>query len=225
MKVGIISDVHANEYALKAVLEELNTEEIICAGDLVGYGTRPNEVIQELRDREVECVKGNHDAKAVHQIETRLNPSAELALEYNREDLEEENWEYLEELPRSKNIQIEGVEIAVFHGSPRHELTEYVYQDDVDESFLEEHIEERPDLVILGHTHSGFKKELEGTTVVNPGSLGQPRDRDPDASYAVFDTEEMSVEIKRTSYDVSSAAEEVKERFTERLAERLREGR
>lgn len=225
MKVGIISDVHANLHALEAVLEELEVEKIICAGDLIGYGTNPNEVIEELHEEDVEAVKGNHDAKAVHQIETKLNPSAELALEYNREDLKDENWEYLEQLPKSKRVEIDGVEIAIFHGSPQHELTEYVYRDEVDEEFLDEHLHEKPDLVVFGHTHAGFKKELEETTIVNPGSVGQPRDRNPDASYAVLDTEKMSVEIKRTSYDVDSAAEEVNKKFTERLAERLLEGR
>lgn len=225
MKVGIISDVHANKYALESVLDELDVEKIVCAGDIVGYGTSPNKVIEELSSKDLEAVKGNHDAKAVHQIETRLNPSAELALEYNREDLKDENWEFLEELPRSKRIKLDDVDIAVFHGSPKHELTEYVYQDQIDEAFLEEHFDEKPDLLVLGHTHAGFKKEVDETVAVNPGSVGQPRDRNPDASYAILDTEEMSVEIRRTSYDVDSAAEEVDDRFTRRLAERLIEGR
>lgn len=225
MKIGIVADIHANYEALEAVLEELEVERIICGGDLVGYGTDPNKVIEEVREKDSEVVRGNHDAKLVHQLETRFNPAAELALEYNREYLEDENWEYLEELPDSKTFEIDGKEFAVFHGSPKHNLAEYVYQDEVDEEWLENNFEDAPDVIILGHTHVPFKKEIGGTLVVNPGSVGQPRDRNPDASYAVLDTDTMSVELKRTTYDVENAAEKVEKEFTGRLAERLREGR
>lgn len=225
MKVGLIADIHANFDALEAVLEELDVERIVCAGDLTGYGTEPNKVVERLRDEDAEVIRGNHDAKLVHQLETRLNPAAELALEYNREFLEDENWEYIEELDNSKNVEIDGIETAIFHGSPRHELAEYVYSEEVDDEWLEDNFDSAPDLVVLGHTHVPFKKELTDTVVVNPGSVGQPRDRNPDASYAVLDTGTMSVEIKRTTYDVEEAAEKVEEDFTGKLAERLREGR
>lgn len=225
MKIGIISDIHANSEALDKVLEEIDAEKIVCAGDLIGYGVEPNKVVEAVQENDIDTIKGNHDAKAVHQIQTRMNPSAELALEYNREDLEDDNWEYLEDLPESIRKDIGGIDIAVFHGSPEHPLHDYMYESKVDHDFLEDNFEEALDLVVLGHTHVPFKKKVDDTWIVNPGSVGQPRDRNPEASYAVLDTEKMSVELKRTSYDHQKAAEKVEDKLTGRLAERLREGR
>ena len=225
MKIGIISDIHANSEALETVLEEIDADKLVCAGDLIGYGVEPNKVVKAVQENDIESIKGNHDAKAVHQIQTRMNPSAELALEYNREDLEDENWEYLEDIPESIRKNIGGVDIAVFHGSPEHPLHDYMYESKIDREFLEDNFEEPPDLVVLGHTHVPFKEKVDDTWIVNPGSVGQPRDRNPEASYAVLDTEKMSVELKRTSYDLEKAAEKVEDKLTGRLAERLREGR
>ncbi|MFB6144375.1 MAG: metallophosphoesterase [Candidatus Nanohaloarchaea archaeon] len=224
MKILIVADIHANYEALDAVLEKEGFDRIICAGDLIGYGVRPNKVVQALKSQEADIIQGNHDASAVGQFQARFNPSAELALEYNREDLEDENWEFLEDLPESLRDQFDGADIAVFHGSPRR-LDEYVYRKDVDGEFISENFEQRPDVVVMAHTHVPYSKTVSDVEVVNPGSVGQPRDRRPEASYAVLDTGDMSVELKRTAYDVEKAAEEVEEKLTERLAERLREGR
>lgn len=225
MKIGLISDIHANKEALEAVLEEMEADKVLCAGDLTGYGADPNEVIETIRDKEIMTVRGNHDAKAVHQLETAFNPSAELALEYNREYLEDENWEYLEDLPEMREQTFEDIDISILHGSPDEPLEGYVYRREVGKELIDENFEKAPDVLVLGHTHVPFVKETENCVIVNPGSVGQPRDRNPKASYAVLDTEDMSVDIKRTTYDIEKAAEKVKEQFTSRLSERLREGR
>ncbi len=226
MKIGLISDVHSNTPALDAVLDELeekNVDKVLCAGDLVGYYTRPNEVVEEIRDREIPAVKGNHD-EGVSGGSFRFNPKARKALEYSREKLSEKNREFLKQLPERKRFELGGLDVFMAHGSPRRPVSEYVMPRDADESLLD-FFDDNPDVMVLGHTHKAFDREVNGTLFVNPGSVGKPRDGDPRPSYAVLDTEDVSVEHFRTGYDCDGFAEEVRSELGDELAEEVVDGR
>ncbi|MFB6174612.1 MAG: metallophosphoesterase [Candidatus Nanohalobium sp.] len=226
MKVGLISDIHSNMPALREVLSELknrNVEKILCAGDLVGYYTRPNEVVEKIREEDITCVKGNHD-QGVEGGEFRFNPKARKALRYSKEKLNHENKAFLRELDERKRIKLDNQDIFMAHGSPRRPVEEYVMPEDADKSSLS-YFGEKPDVVMLGHTHKAFSKEVEGVKIVNPGSVGKPRDKDPRASFAVLDTESNSVEHFRTEYSKEKFAEEVRAELGDTLAEEILEGR
>jgi putative phosphoesterase len=212
--------------ALEAVLSELeekNVNKILCAGDLVGYYTRPKKVVEEIRDRGIPAVKGNHD-EGVSGGSFRFNPKARKALKYSREKLSKENRKFLEELPERKRFERGGLDVFVAHGSPRRPLSEYLMPRDADESHRD-FFNDNPDVVVLGHTHMAFNREVNGTLFMNPGSVGKPRDGDPRPSYAVLDTESRSVQHFRTLYDWKSFSEEVREKLGDELAEEVVDGR
>ncbi|MFB6158678.1 MAG: metallophosphoesterase [Candidatus Nanohalobium sp.] len=228
MKIGIFSDVHSNYEALKAVIRDLERKEIdrfICAGDLIGYYTRPNEVISTIQDKKVISVVGNHDAKLLEMESLfSMTPQARKSLEWNRNRISHNNLNYLKSLPEKMTRNIEGKRIFVTHGSPDKPLEEYVYEKDVSEDLLGD-FSENPDIIVLGHTHVPFKKNIGDTIVLNPGSVGQPRDGDSRASYAVLDLEKMEVEHHRVEYDVEKVANEVSDHISPELGKRLRSGK
>ncbi|MDY6788477.1 MAG: metallophosphoesterase family protein [Candidatus Nanohaloarchaea archaeon] len=231
MNLAVISDIHSNIEALNEVLKDLEGRELegyICAGDLVGYYFHPNEVVETIRELDAVCVKGNHDNSAVQDVSPmRMNSMAGQAIRWNKNHLSDENQEFLEGLPLRREERLGGKKVFLAHGSPVSPLKEYVKPRYVDESFLDRCFHnDWPDILIMGHTHIPFEKKIGNTLVMNPGSVGQPRDGDPRASYAVLDTEEMSAEIMRRDYNLDKVAQEVKdEGLPDMLGERLREGR
>lgn len=226
MRLGLISDVHANRPALETVLDALDdagVDELFCAGDLIGYYTWPNEVIDLLREREMTAVKGNHDA-GISDTPVRFNSVARQALEWTREQLTDENRAFLAGLPETVRENIDGHDIYMVHGSPRRPLEEYVNGSSIGPAFIESCFEEAPDVCIMGHTHHPYSHKVDESLLVNPGSVGQPRDGDSRASYAVLDLEEMSVEHTRLEYDIDAVDEAVREHLPSTLGERLYHG-
>lgn len=226
MKIGLVSDIHSNMPAMEKVISELekrNVEKILCAGDLVGYYTRPNEVVDRIREKDITCVKGNHD-QGIEGGEFRFNPKARKALRYSKEKLSHENQAFLRELDKRKRITLDDQDIFMAHGSPRRPVEEYVMPKNADKSLLN-YFDEKPDTIVLGHTHKAFNKEVRGVKIVNPGSAGKPRDGDSRASFAVLDTGDNSVDRFRTEYDNGKLVNEVGEELGETLAEEIREGR
>jgi putative phosphoesterase len=205
MMIALISDVHANLIALAAVLEDMNgrgVERIISAGDVVGYYPYPNETVALFRERDVLSIQGNHDRAVITANVLSFNPAAGDAVTWTASQLRPASLAYLRGLPRHLALRIEEVRIAVFHGKPADD-DHYLYEDECRENLLGQ---SRSDLLVLGHTHVPFIKRYPSGTVVNPGSVGQPRDGDPEASYALFDTTTRKTINRRVAYDIDEVA-------------------
>lgn len=228
MKIGVFSDIHSNAVALKAVLsrlEDANVDEYICVGDVVGYYSRPNETISMLKEVNPLTVRGNHDEGVTTETPSSFNYYAKRSLDWNRRQLTEESLQFLRRLPPTIRTEVDGRELFIAHGSPRNPINEYIHEDDISKGFLDYSFEKPPDVVMLGHIHKPYVKYVCDTLVLNPGSVGQPRDRDPRASFAVLETEELSADIKKAWYNVDEIAEDTKEHLPRKLAERLYEGK
>ncbi|MFP4116938.1 MAG: metallophosphoesterase family protein [Candidatus Aenigmatarchaeota archaeon] len=230
MKIGVISDVHSNLPALESVLEGMGKEDIellVCLGDIVGYGPFPNKTIEALQETETKkiCVKGNHDERVLGGKTARFSPDALKAAEWTKENIRDESLNFLEKLEEYKAVDIKGKGLFLAHGSPRDPLNEYIgekTEDEVLDGFLEE---TQTDVILLGHTHIPFRRETKKGLIANPGSVGQPRDGDSRASYAVFDTENMTVDHRRTEYDIEKVTAAIRQtKLPDSLAERLYRG-
>ncbi|RQG95237.1 metallophosphoesterase family protein [Natrarchaeobius chitinivorans] len=222
MKVGLISDVHGNRVALEAVLEAMApVEKVLCAGDVVGYNPWPGDCVDELRRRGVPTVMGNHDAAVADEAPFRFNGMARAGVEYAREALTDDQREWLADLP-AERLECDG-RIKLVHGHPDDpdRYTRYTYPKEFSPRLLEDE-----DVLVLGHTHvQGVERFAEGI-VVNPGSVGQPRDGDPRAGYAVVDLEALTVETHRVEYDVDTVQTAVTEAgLPERIGRRLSRGK
>lgn len=222
--MALISDIHSNIHALEAVMEDIDTlgvEETICAGDLVGYYPFPNETISLLRRRGVKSILGNHDRAVIHFNTVGMNRLAADAARWTSENINADNVDYLKTLRSSMRMEIGDNVISVCHGSPRDD-DEYLYEIDTSLDLLE--ICEC-DFLVTGHTHIPFVRKFHEGMIINPGAVGQPRDGDRRASYAILDTEHGDVTICRKSYDIESIHNKVMEvGLPPFLAERLEYG-
>ncbi|KAA3611604.1 MAG: metallophosphoesterase [Planctomycetota bacterium] len=220
-KIGILGDLHSNLSALEAVLSLLDLEgvtDIYCVGDVVGYGPRPNEVVELIRSRSVQAVAGNHDWALLGRIDSSyFNPYALKALEWTKRQLTRENREYLESLP----LRIDEPDFCIFHGAlPDPEAFNYLQSFPAARDSLADF---QAPVGFCGHTHVPMnfiqkpgKSELEWhflenwrllegeRAVVNVGSVGQPRDENPLAPVAVYHCETMEMRLLRTHYNIPS---------------------
>ena len=227
MLVGVISDIHSNLPAMKAVLaaiKRLGPQRIICAGDIVGYNASPDEVCALLRDRKVGSILGNHDRALTLGDTSRLVEDAARVIRWTRRRLSGASREALEDLPARRRLSLGGRRILLVHGSPQDD-DEYVLP-------LSEKLwpfgNPGADVLVMGHTHVPWTDRFEGCglTVINPGSVGQPRDGDPRASFATFDTRDLTVRLHRVAYDIDMAARAVVAAgLPARFAQRLYNGR
>jgi len=243
VRVAVISDVHANLYALEAVLGEIDREPpdaVWCLGDTVGYGPRPNECCDLVRERADRVLIGNHDLVALGSADVALdefNPEAAAASIWTSEQLSEQSRAFLEGL--EPTAEIDGAQL--FHGSPRDPVWEYVLTELV---ALESLAMTTAPLVLVGHTHvatalvldgdklqggvapEGFEASLEqGRWLLNPGSVGQPRDGNPNAAFLELDLAAKRARFRRVPYPVERTQEEIRERgLPDPLAERLAHG-
>ena len=233
MRVAIISDIHANLEALTAVLADIDAEgvdRIVCLGDVVGYGANPAECLALVRARAPHCVLGNHDS-AVFEPELRLlfSTNARAAAEWTARQLDAEAVAWLRALPF--RLLLDGV--LFVHAAPSEpERWDYVF------GLMEARMHaasftER--LCFIGHTHHAAVYSLRPAVkhyngfdrfIINPGSVGQPRDGNPRASYGLLDTVAGSYENRRIEYDIARAAGKIiAAKLPKRLADRLYEGR
>jgi putative phosphoesterase len=224
-RIAVVSDVHSNLPALEAVLEEIvrrGLKRVLCAGDSIGYYTFPNEVLDLLRGRRVESIAGNHEMAAMGADVAWFNAPAGEAIQWTMERLTEANWGYLHGLPRRLHLDIGGKRVAIIHGSP-YDDDEYVYPHVAHRGLLEA---ADADILILGHTHVPMTRVYPEGIIVNPGSVGQPRDRDPRAALGILEPDEMAFEVVRIPYDAGRTMKGVVEAgLHEFLAERLMYGR
>ena len=242
MRILVISDIHANYTALMAVLADAGqVDETWCLGDLVGYGPDPNAVVEEVRDiANLTCILGNHDVAVIGKMpfET-FNGDARRSLVHHEKVLTASNMDFMRSLP--SNTKVRG-EATIAHGSPRDPLWEYILNAlsarlnfehfDTPWCFVgHSHIQsmfslnEKTDRVTMEQTKPDTTIELRPKLILNPGSVGQPRDRDPRAAYAIYDTEARTWTARRTEYNVSEVQERIRESgLPEKHAVRIAEG-
>jgi diadenosine tetraphosphatase ApaH/serine/threonine PP2A family protein phosphatase len=217
MRIAVLSDIHSNLVALDAVLERLGSVDAIWQlGDVVGYGPDPDGVVARLAEIGAVGVRGNHDAAAVGGSEIEwFNPDARAAIEWTRERITADTKAWLEELPE----RLVETDYTLVHGSPREPLWEYITSSPVAHANL---AVIRTRFGLHGHTHlpiawaeadgrtlsitpaDGSTFELSGRALLNPGSVGQPRDGIPDSSCMVIDTERGAVTWHRVPYDIGA---------------------
>jgi len=226
LKIVVISDIHANLDALNSTISRLSSyDKMICLGDIVGYGPQPNEVIETLHDLQPDIVlMGNHDSAVVTQDVSGFSSNAAEAVRWTRLKIRKENLEYLSSLKPAARVRFEETPAALFHGSPRDPLNEYVFPGLPDSLGRKLIGEADSKLVLLGHTHMPMVYSTAEGILANPGSVGQPRDGDPRASHAILEVTDGQVKfkMKRTEYDIASVARKIEEAGLPRfLAERL----
>jgi len=240
MRLAVLSDIHANLAALDAVCDELGeVDELWVLGDIVGYGPQPNEVIRRLQELGARAVTGNHDGAAIGTVDASwFNPDAQAAIRWTATVLDENSQAYLAALPE---VRTDG-QLTAVHGSPREPIWEYI----TDAGVAAENLDafETPHC-LYGHTHLPVVYQADGDrmqvvrasasapitlnghrSLINPGSVGQPRDGDPDASYLVLDTEAGAATFHRVRYDIGLTQRLMREVGLPRwLVERLAIGR
>jgi len=243
MRYAIISDIHSNLEAFQAVLEHMEgggpVEELWCLGDVVGYGPAPNECIQLLRSYPHACIAGNHDWAAIGRVDTsEFNPEAAAAIIWTSRQLTPESRDYLDALP----LTLVRGDFTLSHGSPRNPIWEYILSERA-ASLSFAHFETR--YCLAGHSHvpvlfgmddngrvshegmpedRSFRLE-EGRWILNPGSVGQPRDGDPRASYVAYESDTGEFRSFRVPYDIEATQRKMRKMGLPRmLAERLSYG-
>ena len=239
MRVAIVSDIHGNLHALEAVLEAIDRDApdaIWCLGDLVGYGPRPNRCCAVVAERADFCLIGNHDLAVLGRLDLDdFQPDAALSARWTTAALEDEPRAYLESL--ESNGEREGV--GLFHASPRDPVWEYVLTPEVAAASMAAASQE---LVLVGHSHVALHYRVsdgmlllagDGTHLglagdrwlLNPGSVGQPRDTDPRAAWMLLDLESRRASFHRVEYDLAKTQQEIRDRgLPEALAARLEFG-
>jgi diadenosine tetraphosphatase ApaH/serine/threonine PP2A family protein phosphatase len=241
MRAAVISDIHANLHALEAALEAIDAEapdELWCLGDLVGYGPKPNECCALVQERATTCLAGNHDLAVRGTIDlSEFSGDAGEAAAWTRTVLSERSQRFLDEL----EPQGRAAGVALFHGSARDPVWEYVLSDEAATATFALTDEQ---LVLVGHSHAALQVSLLGTELegglaaggndldlngarrlLNPGSVGQPRDGDPRAAYLMLDLDVRRASFRRVDYDIAHTQAEMREAaLPELLAERLASG-
>jgi predicted phosphodiesterase len=239
VRIAVISDIHGNLHALEAVLESIASdapETVWCLGDLVGYGPRPNRCCALVAERAELCLIGNHDLGVLSRLDLgEFAPDAATSARWTAEVLSDESRAYLESL----QPQLVREDVELYHASPRDPIWEYVLSPDVAVASL---AATSAPLVLVGHSHVplryGWEQQTlalceDGTQVdlagerwlLNPGSVGQPRDGDQRAAYLLLDFDLKRAEFKRVRYPIEKTQAEIRERgLPEALAERLAHG-
>jgi predicted phosphodiesterase len=242
MRVLIISDIHANYTALKAVLRDAGqVDETWCLGDLVGYGPDPNAVIEEVHDiPNLTCILGNHDMAAIGKMPLEaFNGEARRSLAYHQKVMSASSMDYMRSLSATV---IKRGEATLAHGSPRDTLWEYILNaltarlnfDHFDTPWCfvgHSHIQcifalnVKDDRITLDQTQPDHTINLSPKRILNPGSVGQPRDRDPRAAYAIYDSEARTWTPRRVTYNIPEVQERIRAAgLPEKHAVRIAEG-
>jgi putative phosphoesterase len=214
-RLAMISDVHANLPALEAVLADVEREgvdRVFCAGDLVGQGPHPNQVVSRIRKAGIPSVLGNQEVE-VRELADRARPDPKRHMLWTIAVLKRKNREYLLGLPAERKLEVEGVEIQIVHGSP-HGTFDTMHPSLTSETLRAWFPAEtpRPAVLVGGHTHVPFVRTVARMLVVNAGTVGRPFDGDPRASWALVEVGEGGVRgrIRRVAYSVEETVRAMK---------------
>ena len=220
MKIAVISDIHANIEALKAVLNDidgLGVDKIYCTGDLVGYGPKPNEVIELIRAKRIDTVMGNYDDAVAFNLPVcgcnyksdAERERGEKSLSWTITHITAENKKFLRELPEELSFNLGKYSLLLFHGSPR-ALNEYL-NDVEDEDLFNDITRDYPaDIYIYGHTHVPYVKKVSNKLFVNAGSVGFPKDGNPNACFVIVEIDESPVvTVHRVPYSTDLTASDI----------------
>jgi len=218
---GIIADIHSNLEAFEVVLQQLRqVDQIVCAGDMVGYGPDPNQCIKLMREKGIRSIAGNHDKAAVGEMNLEwFNENARRAVEWTSEQLTGDSAQYLKLLP----LTLEMDDFQIVHGSLRNPLEEYIFT--LAEAAATMELMSKP-LCFVGHTHRPARFEYQGKAIINPGGAGQPRDGDPRASFGIYDSEKKEFILHRVEYNIERVQEKMRQAdLPQSLIDRLQYGR
>lgn len=220
--VAVITDIHGNLPALEATLQridELGIERIYCGGDLVGYGPHPNEVCSLIAERGIPTIYGNYDYAVARDLD---DCGCAYVTQHDRElgqgsvrwtlaNTDQASKDFMRELPFDLRFDAGGVGVHVVHGSPRR-LNEYLFEDKPDRLYERLASQETAPVLVFGHTHKPWVREIGGVLFVNCGSVGKPKDGDRRAAFAVLRPAggEIEASIERVEYDVEAVACEVR---------------
>ncbi len=241
MKYAIISDIHGNLEALTSVLAEIENRSIettLCLGDVVGYGPNPNECIALIREKATSILAGNHDHAPIGKLDTSyFNPWARSAIEWTRENLDDVAVRFLVDLPLKR--EIDG--FTIVHATP-HEPGEWNYIVTIGDA-IKNFPEFKNQICFIGHSHVPMIISLDGKDncsvvrdnpleirddlryIINVGSVGQPRDYNPLASFGIYDDEQRTYELCRVEYDIATTQSKIRDsNLPVFLAERLEVG-
>ena len=213
MRLLLISDIHGNLEALNAILENIRYDQVICLGDLVDYGPDPLAIIDWIRNNNVPTIRGNHDNAVALHVDCgcgyKYKHLSEATREYTWGQISEKEEEFLKSLPLSLDFNFDNLKIKAIHGSPN-SFFDYIYPDTPAENVesLTEGLS--CDYLFAGHTHVPMIRKTDRFTLLNPGSAGQPRDKDWRASCMIFDTSTEQPEIIRLNYDLETTIRKIK---------------
>jgi putative phosphoesterase len=236
MKFAIIGDIHSNKYALKSVLDDIqrkNVDFILSTGDLVGYLTHPNEVIEMLRKHNVLSIMGNHDQRlanaspiSIKKIKSMTSDEvfSKGSLAFNSLEITSDNRMYLKNLPLQLKLSLNGFELLLVHGSPS-KIDEYLYPDSEELIEFSQNIDEN--IIISGHTHLPYHLIKNDKHFINPGSVGKPKDRRYEATYMILDiTNEIRSNIVQVDYPIDELIKAIKKNpfISNDLIDHLKEG-
>ncbi|MBL8061476.1 MAG: metallophosphoesterase family protein [Anaerolineales bacterium] len=242
MRILVMSDIHANYTALEAVLKDAGeVNETWCLGDLVGYGPDPNAAVEEIREiKNLTCLMGNHDVAVIGRMSLEtFNGDARRSLMHHEKVMSASNMDFIRSLPAKSKVRGEA---TIAHGSPRDPLWEYILNSltarlnfdhfDTPWCFVgHSHIQsvfikdESSDKVTVEQTKPDVTIQLHPKLILNPGSVGQPRDRDPRAAYAIYDSEARTWTPKRVMYNIAEVQDRIRAAgLPEKHAARLAEG-
>ena len=236
MRIAVIADIHSNIYSLNEVLLDIdnrNADIIVCMGDLVGYSTYPNEVIDTIRENRILTIKGNYDEAVGEELmvcgcdypDPKDAENAGISLNWTIEETREDNKEFLSSLPMEVKMSFEGKTIKFVHGSPR-KINEYLKENSTEAEEVMAAFEE--DILVCGHTHKPYYKMYGNKMLVNAGSAGKPKTGTPKANYVIIDLQgdTAKVEIYEIDYEYEKTAKAIEDNgLPKEFAEIIRTGK
>ena len=220
MRIAVIADIHSNVLALESVLKDIKEKSIdltVCLGDLVGYCTFPNEVINLIRDNNILTIKGNYDEAVGEELmvcgcnypDPKDAENAGLSLNWSIDNVSDKNKRFLRELPDELRLTFKGKSILFVHGSPKL-INEYLNEDSEEAREIMGCLTD--DVLVCGHTHKPYYKRYGDKILINAGSVGKPKTGNPNANYVIMDvTEDIKVEIIEVLYDFEKIASAIEE--------------
>lgn len=207
VKIAVLADVHANLQALEKVFqdaEKRGAQVFLNAGDSIGFGPCPNEVIELLCEKNVLSILGNYDTEVI-KGETKDRGGKKLAMKFTRKELAKSCEEYLDSFPHEIRLNVADKKLLVTHGSPE-SIDEHIYHDTPVERLKTLADIAKADAIIVGHSHEQFWKQANGASFVNPGSVGRPGDGNPKTAYAILTFNPFKVELIRLDYNIKATA-------------------